>query len=79
MQFRFRYWDRDDPQDGRAYLDVWTEDGSLVSQQLIPRGLEDAFFELVCVHCDSLERSNNTKIGIDGSTEFDIKDGEVEV
>ena len=52
MKYWFRYWDRDDPQDGRAYLDIWKASGELVSQRLIPEGDEDAIFELVEAHVE---------------------------
>ena len=50
--YMFRIWTRDEPQDGRAYLDIWDKDGGLVSQRLVPVGLEDAYFELVDAHVE---------------------------
>lgn len=51
-QYVFRCWDRDNPYDGRSYLDIWRsgDQGKVVSQTLVPKGSEDAFHELVKAH-----------------------------
>ena len=70
-EFQFRAWTRDCGYsegkiskrrlDERVYLDIWQNDGSLVKQFLVPKGTEDAIFELVEAHSKQYPKASETE------------------